>query len=473
MKILGFIFRVLFYLFIVSLFLTGGADTPGLYISRLWLGFILVCLFIAFYRERMLPAAFSNLPFILFLCFLSFVMLRGVWAYASLYRGHVPDDEVEFLRRFVRAPAIWGGYFALFTVSLVFFSTRERVYHLLITLAASGMLLAMTVIPPVLIHQTFRPKYIDAAGEYSFFPPFFYFHDFVSQFVLTRAVHVNWLGDVMAFGLFSALGLALYTSELIRRNKREAEHKSIESEDNKLWPLCILAGCVVFTIASAIILLLARGTTVSVALGLFLCFAASLLKFPSWGRLKFSILAAFLVLAFLFWAGNLQKSWLEVQTVAVDLDASKPSSLATNREAARVALSIYGDHALWGVGTNGFSALGWQYAKPSAYPLAMFQAMSHYLQTLAEEGLGAYIYLLFLLSYILLTTKNLIQTQSHFKFVMGLALFCLVLSLLIHGSVHHFLARFPVAALLYIVMGASLAIFRTDFRNEGSPGLAT
>ena len=92
--------------------------------------------------------------------------------------------------------------------------------------------------------------------------------------------------------------------------------------------------------------------------------------------------------------------------------------------------------------------------------------MCHYLQVLAEEGSGAFLYYLFLLAYLAEMAKGLWGTQSRFKFIMGLSLFAPVLMILMHAAINPLMQRFSTSMLVYMTMGAGLGVLRKDFEHE-------
>jgi len=462
-------FEGLFFLFAVSFFLTAGSDFEDHFKIRIIFGSILIVFFLLFAWKRLFAVAFQHPVFWVFLCFVSFILLRAVWAFCLLHQANVDAGEIPFLQLYLASPGIWLFYLAFFGISLSFFNSKSMVRRFFIIMAAAGTVLALNVIPPLLRYGEGKFGYQAEGGQITFFLPLLYSLEWIPRYLIASYAHVNWVGDMISFGFFPALALAFYTFEIIKDKRRRRNQDSWERKRSGLLSSLALQGLGVLVMASAITLLLARGTIISWVISLTLCFIGMVMKLPSRTRFKFLGWVFVGLLGFLFWAGNLQRAWRETQTVQTEFDAGKSTSLATNRDAAKRAVAIYRDYALWGVGTDGFSRVAEKYGTAdgaNVFSLARFQAMCHYLQTLAEEGVGAYIYFLFLGVYFFEMLRGLARTKSRFKFIAGLTLLGSVVMILIHASVHHLMQRFPVAMLTYIVMGAGLAVTRRDFETE-------
>jgi len=59
-----------------------------------------------------------------------------------------------------------------------------------------------------------------------------------------------------------------------------------------------------------------------------------------------------------------------------------------------------------------------------------------------------------------------VYLQSRFQFMSGLALFCAVLMVLLHASIHYLMQRFAISMLVYLLMGAGLRVLRPDFEHR-------
>ncbi|HXV27370.1 MAG TPA: O-antigen ligase family protein [bacterium] len=463
------VFEGLFLTFLVSQFLTAGLATDDFYTVRFWFCVLLVVLAIIYFKTKLWLIPSRSPTFFVFLCFLSFEFLRLAWAGYALHFTDVSAANLPYFKLYQSAPQLWFFYFAVFTLSLTFFSTRKRIYHLLIVMAVTAFLIAVSLIPPLLMKGEGRLGYEFGNGQESLFPPFFYFHEWIGRYVITRYAHVNWIGDIMAFGLFAALGMAFYAYETMRRNARKRKETLHEENKSKEMTPALLEWLAFFVIAAASVLLLARGTIISLTGGLLICFLGVPLKYRSLSRLWFVGIILIFIGIFLFWAGNLPRALKETETVIAELEPETPGTLDVTRDGIGRSIAIYSDFPLWGVGTHGYELIARYYERPqpdNTFSFANFQANNHYFQTLAEEGVGAFIYLVFLGVYLYEAITGLLRTQSRFKFLTALTLFSVTVMILIHASVHHLMSRFPVAVLMYVVMGAVLAIFRPDFENE-------
>jgi hypothetical protein len=232
----------------------------------------------------------------------------------------------------------------------------------------------------------------------------------------------------------------------------------------------LLSLVAVLVIPLGAVLFLSRGTMISFAAALVVFLLLLLAKYPSRAVLFFGggLLAA--IVAFLVWSGIFERAWREVETARGELGPVKGASVAVNVEGAKRALAIYGDHKVWGVGTGGYSSVSEFYATPESqtnrwFAPAKFDALCHYLQVLAEEGIGAYFYFLFLLAYFIQAAWELIRTKSRFQFAAGLSLFAGVLMVLVHASVGFLMEQITISTLVYILMGASLGALRPDFEH--------
>ena len=278
-----------------------------------------------------------------------------------------------------------------------------------------------------------------------------------------RFAHANYTGDVIALGFFPALGLLFYSLNRFRRKKGHSKETTKASMASLALPAIFVA-----TTALAAIWIRSRGTVLCFSAAFLVYLFCLLLKFPSRTQMVSSLAALLLITGFLLWAGDIQATWKELQTVENEFDASKPASLSTNREAAKRAVAIYGAHPLWGVGTGGYSRVSERFATPGTErdAMAKFKAMSHYGQLLAEEGTGAFFYFLFVGGYFFEISRGLRKTQSRFQFMSGIALFCAVLMVLLHASIHYLMQRFAISMLVYLLMGASLRVLRPDFEHR-------
>ncbi len=443
------LFEVLFLFFIASFFLTLGLDDPDQMRSRMGVGVFLLGSFFLCLRKRFDP--FKSLTALGFLSFFVFGILRWLWAVWQINLRY-PGENRVLLFSYLSSPLLWSFYLGFFALSLTLFSRRSRVERLLWLLSWCGFLLAINVIPPLLIRG--HVGYPLGDGRSVVFHPLFYSPPFVAKYVVSRFGHPNYTGDVIALGLFPAASLFVYS--LRQRGGK-----------NRL-SLGLLATFVGAT-ALAVVLLFSRGTILSFSIGFLLYLLAGLIKFPSRRQLIFSGVVFSAVFIFLVWAGNLPAVWKEIQTLRLETrEVEGGTSFSTNREGARRALAIYRDYPLWGVGTDGYPLVSEKYASrgSESFYMAKVRAMCHYLQVLAEEGMGAFLYFFFLSAYFFEVVRGLWGTESRFQFMAGLSLFSAIVMILIHSTFNHLMQQFSIAMLVYIYMGASLGVLRRDFRRD-------
>ena len=449
--------HLIFAGYLVSFFLTVGADSPPHYFFRLWFGVFLLAAFFLL----CLPGLISGKEIALSMRPCGSLLVFSAFTGFEIIRFFTPDLAV----RDAGVLARWVFYLFFFGLSFSVFTAKKDVRRLLNVMSWSGLFVALNALPPLLMKG--RPGYVPSAVKGGFFHPVFYFHPWVSHYLLSRFAHKNWTGDVMAFGLFPLLGLIFYSLDRWKG-----------PDPRRLSVLATRLTAALLT-AAAILLLSSRGTTVFLA-GSFMVFLLFLLfKFFSGRQLVFTVSVFVLIAGFAVWAGDfdkVRKRLATLQTIEVqafknnqETDPYQSRSVYTNIEGAKRALRIYHDHPVWGVGTGGYAAVSEKYATPGlekANTLSKFAAMCFYLQLLAEEGMGAYLYFLFLAVYLVEMGWGLFKTKSRFKFIAALSLFCPVLLVFGHASINHLMQNFSFSMLVYISMGASLAVLRPDFQHE-------
>lgn len=457
--ILEFFFFILFFLF----FLTLGSDSLPQLKLRYGFGFTFFLLVAALFGWKILRVP-TGRPTLLFLgLFVFYEALRVVWARVSLTSDHL------FYGNYLSAPLAWGYLLILFVVSYSLFNSRDGAKRFLYVAAWSGFLLALSAIPPLLQRRVAEYASSDPS-RVGFFPPFVYVADWVAEYFAVRSAHVNYAGDVMAIGLFSALGLTLYGFEMFKEAVREGRSRGIDRIEWRLASFFLLPLMISLVTASAILLMFSRGTIACVFLLFFVFLIAAMIRFQSRNELIFVMGIVLICGFFTLWAGRLDKAWWELQTLSRETDTSSRTSFDTNREGAHRALAIYKDYSLWGVGTGGYKEISSQYAREKPpeghFDFAQYQSMCHYLHLLAEEGVGAYLYFLFLLAYLLETIYRLTRVRSRFQFIAALSLFSVSVMILLHAGFNHLLERVSMSALLMICMGTSLSMLREDFTSK-------
>ena len=471
------IFEFLYIAFILSFAFLLGMGYHSQIMARAYFGGGLLVVALWFYRRNFSLKIFKNPDVIFFGLFILFELVRALWGYYHIWTSGKAGENFRLYQRYTLAPIYWWAfYFAFFLLSYVFFKKRSRVIHLLSGMSWCGLILSLNAIPPLLGRHAWG--FITEGGRTSFFYPPVYFHDWIARYVLGTVTHPNYMGDVLAFGMFAATGLSVYALMMGFDPKMKSLPRRSEEEPLPGLARFFLYLTFALVSASAIFLFFSRGTIVSLAISFAVFIALLLIKYRSVLLLVFVLFFSAAGIGFLFWAGNLQDAWKEVQTLESEMQSLKGNplqveygnnSIFSNREGARRALKIYKDYKVWGAGTHGYSEIARKYATSEAwkrYKIADFQAMNHYLHLLAEEGSGAYLYFLTLAAYLQQILTGLFKTRSRFIFVTVLSLFGPVFLVLSHASIIPIMQGFAVSVPVYILMGASLGILSSDFDHR-------
>lgn len=408
----------------------------------------------------------------LFLLILLFEVIRAVLPPGVASRFSLPEGALRLYRL---APAIWALYVAGFAGAYVFFNRKSAAFSLMVLNAVVCFLLSLNSLVP--LARTGEPFY-SSGGQSYYLYPLLYVGDWTGKYVLAPFAHANRIGDILSIGFFSGLGILCYFL-LQWRERREKENFYERKITRREWELFAFFGLFTLVTGLVILLLFSRGTIVCAGGIFILSFFSLAFKFPSktqWA-LFLGVLTAFIL--FFLWAGNLKGAWKEVRTLeaesrAADTDLNKAEyasrSIFMNQEGARRALKMHEDYPIWGVGTRGYALLSQEYASEGLYKKLKnpdTAAWSHYLQVLAEEGFGAYLYFLFLAAYILEWGRGMLRTKSHFKFISSLSFAAPVFVVFTHASIIETMERFTVAMPVYMLMGASLAVLRKNFEHVG------
>ncbi len=459
------VWQGLYFTFIVSLFLTFGAAYPEMFISRVLLGGVVLffSLFLSLSLktqpphpgllpqggEGILKPRRWNFCFAALACVFAFEIVRALTAVYSLYFLHLQEPRFHF---YLEAPLKWAFYFGFFSVTRFFFNSKARIWKLMDVLVWASLFLVANLIGPLL--KTGLMGYKVGTQEYLFHPVFYKIPE-ISRFVLGYVTHSNYAGDLIGIGFFSGLGLVFYIFQ------------SAENRNARHWTSLALRLTLMLLTGACILLLFSRGTMIFFAFSLVLFFAAFLVKFPKTKIMGSAILIFFLIFGFFKWAGNMNDAVKELVTLDKETTL-KTGSLAHNQEGAARAMRMVWAYPVWGVGTDGYRAYARQYASPGGKMLGLadYSAICHYFQILANEGIGAYFYFIFLGAYFFEVLAALWATKSRFKFMAGTALLCIVVMILGHASIAFLMEQFPIALLVYIVMGASLAVLGGDFTHD-------
>jgi len=452
-------FEFAFLTFVFSFFLVLGSDFPHQVWFREQLGLVLLVLGLVGWmlRDRRTDRAEIPLCVWLFFGFVVFELFRQGWGICHVALLKKSAALPASTARFLKAPFQWLFYFSFFLVGFLFFHTRDRARRFLWLCGWIGFFLAVNVIAAVLLRG--EPWYVMDQGRVVFFHPGFYFNPAVAKYLLGSFVHTNYVGDIVAIGFFSSLGVLFYCFHA-KQPKRTMSAFLVTMEPS-FW--LSLTFCLVSSLA--VFMLMSRGSILFFGVGLVFWAAVYLKRFYS-ARQLILVLGMVVGLGlFCVSVWNMGRVGGEMKTLGAEFRLSSGQSLTTNVEGAKRALKIFLAHPMLGVGTGGFEDVSQKFASSgsASFPILQFKAMSHYLQLLAEEGVGALIYFVFLAAYFVEVLKRLFRLESQFQFMAGAALTTCVLVVLGHATINHLMQRFSVSVLVYILMGVSLGLLRRDF----------
>ncbi len=391
--------------------------------------------------------------------FLFFQISRLIYARATAIE--------MFLPFYSAGAAAWLGFFAIFFSYYWLTRQKSRVNLLALFFSWTAFLLALNAIPPLLQGKS-DPIYSASGSSSGFFWPAVYQWDWVRQYGLSKFTHVNLFGDILNFGFFPSLSLALYALH-VRKLQQSGEVLKNEKLFLRGMPFAMMNLMRGAVIVVAILLLFSRGTMASFLISGFVFIGFLCVKYP--GNKKLIIMAAFVLSLFgiATWAGNLSRAAKEVATLTTE-KGEKDSSSYTNKRGAELALAIYHKYPLAGAGYRGYTQFArefdedWEKGMPlAAYHMTPF---SHYFNTLSEEGAGAFLYFLALLAWLVETVWRLFRTKSYYKFVMGLGFFCGVITVLFHAAFGILMQQYATASLTYACMGITLGILSPAFQHD-------
>lgn len=444
------------------LFLTLGSDDYDQLRLRMGVGGVVSALFLLAVRGN-IRKLFTGNPASLFLFYFSgYIVLRAAWALLSqLFPRFSHGADSLLVYQYVQSAVRWVYASLLFLTGYYLLRSRLRTSGWLWASAGCGLFLALNALPPL-----FSKGYADyTRGELepSFFYPALYFHPWIRRFFLGSYAHPNYAGDVIAFGIFSALGIFLYSLFSLSPDRGRLAGDHLKRSERLIalgMPLCMVGAT-----SLAVFLIFSRGTILSFVFSLVVFLTVALWKFPSRKQFVFSFLALVSILGFLVWSGKSAALWKELSTVQREFDAEKEGSLSANREGARRALAILREYPVWGVGTGGYRLVSKNFASPGTEgSMASKTVYCHYLETLAEEGVGGLLYFLFIGAYFIEVSRGLKNAKSRFQFIAGLSLFAPVLMVFLHASFGLLMQRISLSTLVYIWMGASLGVLSKDYR---------
>jgi len=448
-------------------FLLLGKESNSSQVSlRYWLAVLM--LLAAYLQVKIHRQNFFNqfsLPFLCLSLFLGWLCLRswGAFPLSSIQ----PTLNLGTAQESLLAPKIWFGYAVSFVLFYKVGTKKSYVTGVARWLVTLTFALSLIALPPLLSRGA--PIYVVAGQELGFFGPWNYSARFWETFILSRFAHVNIVGDILSSGIFLGLALGIYAFYLqsIASHKRDIfEH---EAAFLKGLPFVLLNLSMAGVVFAASLLIHSRGSIVSIVLAGTVFLIAVAAKIRDGRLLMMTGVLCFCLLGVGVWGGNWRSALKEVLTLTKETGAESASSFA-NKRGAEIAALMYKKNVLWGVGTGRYVKLSTNYdsqwkvgGKLQAFH---FTPYSHYLKTLCEEGVGAFFYFAFLLSWAGSVIWGLVRTQSQYKFFMGLAFFCSALTILIHAFFGVLMQYYATSTLLYAYMGLSLACVQKSFRHD-------
>jgi len=461
------ILTLIYSVFIILLFLSLGSDTAPMIRLRVYVGLSLgvPVLLLLFKRDIKLQV---NLPILMLGLFVCFQCVRVI-VHSDFFAPDVLSNEL--LSTFYRQSMLrWGFAALIFYLSLIGFNRRIYFWRIMGVYSAAGFFLAMNALPA--LYKFGRAFYDLNQYKAVFFYPVFYKISFLGESVFGKFAHPNYTGDVIAMGFFSGLAGVLYLFMCLG-DDTGSNHSPLEQNGRGLRVAVILMYSIVcFVLATAIFLLNSRGTMLSLMIACLLYLVGFCIKFPSRKSVLFAFGFLICGVLFLAWKGNLQKAWFELLTLrneSVIEHSEEISSFTTNIVGGKRAFRMFQDYPLWGVGTGGFHQFSRNYGdseENTSFFLANHHAMNHYLQKLAEEGLGAILYFLFLIFYFIEAVLRCFRTKSRYQFFFGYAFVVAAFMLYLHAAFNHLLEHYTFILLAFSTMGLGLSLLQSNFKHH-------
>jgi len=463
----NFLLGTVLTLLTLQLLLLGKESSSLQLVPRYWLTAILfaVCFIQKIFSSKKSFSGFS-LPHIFLAVFMVWLSIR--WGYAFFMP---PAAETVFnvgvQKAYLQAPLIWLGYAMCFSLFYWIGFKKSNMTAIIRWLAAVTFVLALIALPPLLDHGD--PVYRVPGRPSGFFGPWVYEIPVLKNFIFCRFAHVNVVGDILSGGIFFGLAIAIYGFYLQKIAKHKDTVYSHEAVFLKGLPSILLSLTMASIILAVVLLIYSRGSIISVILSIFVFLLAIVIKIRDVRILLISGALLTGLMAVGFWGGDWRSAMKEALTVTQETGEVNRSSYV-NKRGAEIAKVMYKSNPFWGVGTQNFSNVSMQYDAQwkTGQPLSVYHynPFCHYLNTLSEEGVGVYLYFVFLLSWAGCVIWGLFMTQSQYKFLVGLAFFCAALTLLIHAAFGVLMQYYATSALLYGYMGLSLACLQKSFRHD-------
>jgi len=406
-----------------------------------------------------------SLPLLMLLLYCLYQCVRF-----SLHKWVFLPGEDQTLTLYYQGMMQWCFVVLIYFVSVTAFNQRGQFWKIMALYSGLGFFLSMNAIPALYKYsKSFYPL-----GDYElvFFHPLFYKVQFLGEYIFGKFAHPNYTGDVIALGFFAALA-AVFCLFVQLCDGKQDQNASVEEDARAKQAVTLLLFLLIsFVLAATIFLLNSRGSIVCFILGCLVYLVGFCCKYPSRRSVFFVIVFIFGGLCFLGWRGNLQKAWFEVLTLQKEYEntsSDKKTSYSTNIEGGKRALMMYQDHSLWGVGTGGYSDHAKNYGtleQTEQFILADHQSMNHYLQKLAEEGLGALLYFLFLVFYFIEAILRCLRMKSRYQFLIGFAFVVAAGMIYGHATFNHLLEHYTFVLLIFSTMGLGLSALQSNLKHR-------
>ncbi|MFZ5801711.1 MAG: O-antigen ligase family protein [Candidatus Omnitrophota bacterium] len=272
------------------------------------------------------------------------------------------------------------------------------------------------------------------------------------------------MGDLVAIGVF--LGAASFIYAFVQFD-REGSRRASRSRVNLFEILFPMLAVGLGTLS--ILGFFSRGSISWFVMAVLVFVSVLLWKLQASRVWLAAGMAGLLVVGYFFSSGSFKSTFQEVQTLENEIKS--PTSFSENLHAGKIALAMHREFPVWGVGTDGYLRLyPLIQEKTGLRPdhrmtLAEDYAMNHYLQIWAEEGVGAYLYYLFLILFFAEVISGLLHAASRYQFIIGLAIFSWLVMVHGHATIHPLLENFNMNILVYTFMGACLGILHPKFSH--------
>ncbi len=446
----------------ILLVFSAGYDQPGHLKLRITLGFIVMAVFVSSRFPFSIKSPVVPRPAVIFLLFLCFVSARFLWGgYGFVFQKETWNAAL--IQGYTVNSLIWFFYFALFVFSSRFFVIQKRIEVLLSTLTIAAAFVTLNVLPPLLLKGEYG--YPSPSGDAAYlFHPLLSSHALLYEYIFGLWSNMNWVGDFLAFGTFAGFGRGFYEFYKISRSDQYGRPHA------QNWGRMLLNFCFSAVSSAAVFLLLSRGTIVFFLISLVFFISFLMARTPFRGRTALFIIFFAVFIGLAGWAGKIDRAVSEVQTIDTEIHKETRRSLSVNQEGARRALRMFQKYPLLGIGKDNYAKASEDFAAEGIQNwrsrLASEQCLSHYMQVLAEQGSGAFLYFLFLGSYVLAVLKGMWTVKSRFQMIAALALAAPVFLVLGHVAINDLMDRFSMPSLMFLCMGASLAVLSPGFTRE-------